>query len=119
MRGAWPAGCTRSGSGAASTLAIVGDDRPRLYWAMDAAQALGAIPVPLYQDSAPDEVAYVLANAEVRIAIVEDQEQVDKLLEVKSRCPRLELIVYDDPRGLGHYDRTRLRAYEDVQARGA
>ena len=85
---------------------------------MDAAQALGAIPVPLYQDSAAEEMAYVLANADVRIAIVEDQEQVDKLLEVKSRCPRLELIIYDDPRGLGHYDRTQLRSYEDVQAAG-
>lgn len=100
------------------TLAIVGDNRPRLYWAMDAAQALGAIPVPLYQDAVAEEMAYVLTNADVRIAIVEDQEQVDKLLEVKSRCPRLEMIVYDDPRGLRHYDRTQLRAFEDVQAAG-
>ncbi len=100
------------------TVAIVGDNRPRLYWAMDAAQALGAIPVPLYQDAVAEEMAYVLANAEVRIAIVEDQEQVDKLLEVKARCPLLELIVYDDPRGLRHYDPAQLRAYEDVQAAG-
>ena len=69
------------------TLAIVGDNRPRLYWAMDAAQALGAIPVPLYQDAVAEEMAYVLSNAEVRIAIVEDQEQVDKLLEVKVPLP--------------------------------
>ncbi|HZX41908.1 MAG TPA: AMP-binding protein [Myxococcaceae bacterium] len=106
------------GLGRGDTLAIIGDNRPRLYWAMDAAQALGAIPVPLYQDAAAEEMAYVLTNADIRIAIVEDQEQVDKLLEVKARCPRLELIVYDDPRGLHHYDRAVLRAYEDVQAAG-
>jgi long-chain acyl-CoA synthetase len=100
------------------TLAIVGDNRPRLYWAMDAAQALGAIPVPLYQDAVADEMAFVLANADVRMAVVEDQEQVDKLLEVKERCPRLERIVYDDPRGLRHYDPSLLRAYGDVQAAG-
>jgi len=106
------------GLGRGDTLAIVGDNRPRLYWAMDAAQALGAIPVPLYQDAVAEEMAFVLTNADVRIAIVEDQEQVDKLLEVKSRCPTLELIIYDDPRGLGHYDRAQLHAYEDVQAAG-
>jgi long-chain acyl-CoA synthetase len=100
------------------TLAIVGDNRPRLYWAMDAAQALGAIPVPLYQDSVAEEMAFVLANADVRIAVVEDQEQVDKLLEVKELCPRLERIVYDDPRGLRHYDPSLLRGYADVQAAG-
>jgi long-chain acyl-CoA synthetase len=100
------------------TLAIVGDNRPRLYWAMDAAQALGAIPVPLYQDSVAEEMSFVLANADVRIAVVEDQEQVDKLLEVKERCPRLERIIYDDPRGLRHYDPKLLRAYADVQAAG-
>jgi long-chain acyl-CoA synthetase len=100
------------------TLAIIGDNRPRLYWAMDAAQALGAIPVPLYQDSVAEEMAYVLSNAEVRTALVEDQEQVDKLLEVKARCPTLEFIVYDDPRGLRHYDRKLLRSYDDVQAAG-
>ena len=63
-------------------------------------------------------MAFVLSNAEVRIAIVEDQEQVDKLLEVKARCPALEVIVYDDPRGLRHYDRRLLRSYDDVQAAG-
>jgi long-chain acyl-CoA synthetase len=100
------------------TLAIVGDNRPQLYWAMDAAQSLGAIPVPLYQDSVAEEMAFVLANADVRIAVVEDQEQVDKLLEVKERCPRLEMILYEDPRGLRNYDPAHLRGYADVQAAG-
>src|SRR5215470_5711699 len=106
------------GLGRGDTLAIIGDNRPRLYWAMDAAQALGAIPVPLYQDAVAEEMAYVLANAEVRIAVVEDQEQVDKLLEVRSRCPALQILIYDDPRGLRHYDRAVLRDYGDVQAAG-
>ena len=85
-------------------LAIVGDNRPRLYWGMTAAQAIGAIPVPLYQDLVADEMAYVLDNADVRIALVEDQEQVDKFLEVRERCPRVEHVIYDDTRGLREYD---------------
>ncbi|HEY9548305.1 MAG TPA: AMP-binding protein, partial [Kiloniellaceae bacterium] len=84
-------------------VAIVGDNRPRLYWTMTAAQALGAVPVPLYQDAVAEEMAYVLEHAEARFAVVEDQEQVDKLLEVMARCPYLEHIVYDEPRGLRHY----------------
>ena len=77
-------------------VAIVGDNRPRLYWTMTAVQAIGAVPVPLYQDSVAEEMTYVLEHAEARFAVVEDQEQVDKLLEVKERCPRLEQIVYDE-----------------------
>ena len=88
------------GLGRGDAVAIIGDNRPRLYWAMDAAQALGAIPVPLYQDAVADEMAYVLTNADVRIAIVEDQEQVDKLLEIRARCPQLGRIWFHDPRGL-------------------
>src|SRR5210317_633800 len=85
-------------------LAIIGDNRPRLYWGMTAAQALGAVPVPLYQDAVADEMAYVLDNADVKIALVEDQEQVDKLLEIRDRAPRLEHIIYDDTRGLRFYE---------------
>ena len=84
--------------------AIVGDNRPQLYWAMLATQALGGVPVPLYQDSIEKEMEFIVDHAEARFAIVEDQEQVDKLLQVQARCPRLERIVYDDPRGLQHYE---------------
>src|SRR6202035_5023892 len=70
-------------------LAIIGDNRPRLYWAIAAAQALGGVPVPVYQDSIADEMAFVLDHAEVRFAVAEDQEQVDKLLAIKERCPLL------------------------------
>jgi len=99
-------------------VAIVGDNRPRLYWTMTAVQALGGIPVPLYQDAVADEMAYVLEHAEARFAVVEDQEQVDKLLEIMERCPRLEQIVYDEARGLRHYTQPFLHHFDAVQAEG-
>ncbi len=99
-------------------LAIIGDNRPRLYWAMAAAQALGGVPVPLYQDSVAEEMVYVLTDAEVHFAIVEDQEQVDKLLEIRSRCPKLEHIIFDDPRGLRHYTQDFLHDFGGIQALG-
>jgi long-chain acyl-CoA synthetase len=99
-------------------LAIIGDNRPQLYWAMTAAQVLGGVPVPLYQDSVAQEMAYVLDNAEVCFAVVEDQEQVDKLLEIKDRLPRLERIIYEDTRGMRHYRQPFLHAYADVQRAG-
>jgi long-chain acyl-CoA synthetase len=99
-------------------LAIIGDNRPRLYWAMAAAQALGGIPVPLYQDAAAAEMGFVLAEADVRFAIVEDQEQVDKLLELRPKLPALQHILYDDARGLRNYPSALLHAYDAVQAAG-
>ncbi len=99
-------------------VAIVGDNRPRLYWAMLATQALGGVPVPLYQDSIADEMQYVIEHAEVRFAILEDQEQVDKVLSVKERCPRLEMLVYDDPRGLRHYRESFLLSIDEIQSSG-
>ncbi|MGE0521463.1 MAG: AMP-binding protein [Variibacter sp.] len=100
------------------TIAVVGSNRPRLYWAMAAAQAIGAVPVPLYADSVADEMAFVLEHAEVPLAVVEDQEQVDKLLSVSERTPKLQFIVYDEPRGLRDYDHTRLKSFADVQEIG-
>jgi long-chain acyl-CoA synthetase len=99
-------------------LAIIGDNRPRLYWAMTAAQALGGIPVPLYQDAVSSEMAFVLEHAGARFAIAEDQEQVDKLLSVRDQVPGLEAIIYSDGRGMCHYDQPILHAYEKVQDRG-
>ena len=99
-------------------LAVIGDNRPRLYWAMAAAQALGAIPVPLYQDAVAEEMVYVLNNADAAMAVVEDQEQVDKLLEIRPRCAQLRHIVYDDPRGLRHYGAADLHSYEEVRGLG-
>jgi len=99
-------------------VAIVGDNRPRLYWTMTAAQAIGAIPVPLYQDAVADEIAYVLDNADVKITMVENQEQVDKILEIRDRCPKIEHIIYDEPRGLRHYKQEFLHNFESIQALG-
>lgn len=99
-------------------LAIVGNNRPRLYWGMCAAQCLGGIPVPVYQDSVADEMQYVLDHSEVRFTLVEDQEQVDKMLEIFDRCPAMEQIIYDDPRGLRDYDKANLHDFEDLQELG-
>jgi len=99
-------------------LAIIGDNRPRLYWAMAATQALGGVPVPLYQDAAAEEMVYVLNHADATFAIVEDQEQVDKLLEIRTRCPQLTHIIYDDPRGLRHYGAQSLYSYDQVRGLG-
>jgi long-chain acyl-CoA synthetase len=98
--------------------AVVGDNRPPLYWAMLATQALGGVPVPLYQDSIEKEMQYILEHAEARVAVVEDQEQVDKILRVKAQCPRLEYIVYDDPRGMRQYNAPGLVSLEELRARG-
>ncbi len=95
-------------------LAIVGENRPRLYFAMMAAQSLGGIPVPLYQDAIAAEMVYVFHNAEIAYAIVEDQEQVDKMLEVREQHPQLKHIYYDDPRGLRHYTHDGLLPYEQL-----
>jgi long-chain acyl-CoA synthetase len=111
-------GLTALGFARGDRLAIIGDNRPRLYWAIAATQALGGVPVPVYQDSIADEMAYVLGHAEVRFAIVEDQEQVDKLVLVKERCPLLQTVIFCDPRGLRHYDEPYLRAYDRVQEKG-
>lgn len=99
-------------------IAIIGDNRPRLYAAMCAAQALGGIPVPMYQDSVAKELQFVVDHAEVRFAIGEDQEQVDKLLEIRKQCPRLEVIIFDDTRGMRKYEQDFLHSYESVQEQG-
>jgi long-chain acyl-CoA synthetase len=99
-------------------LAVVGDNRPRLYWAMMAAQALGGVPVPLYQDAVAAELAFVLQDADIGFAVAEDQEQVDKLLENIPKCPQLERIYYDDARGLRHYAQAELTSLDALQALG-
>jgi len=93
---------------------VIGENRPRLYASMLAAQSLGAIPVPLYQDAVAQEFAFPINNAEVRFAIVEDQEQVDKLIELRAQCPQLARIWYDDPRGLRHYDEPGLASLDSL-----
>src|SRR5688500_10194355 len=95
-------------------IALIGDNRPRLYAAICAAQCLGAIPVPLYQDAVATEMAFPIQNAEIAHAVVEDQEQVDKLLEILPHCPTLRRIYYDEPRGMRHYSHGELMSYDKL-----
>ncbi len=111
-------GLNRLGLKRGETIAIVGANRPKLYWSVMAAQMLGAIPVPVYADAVADELAFVLAHADVRFAAVEDQEQIDKIQSVQDRLPKLELMIYDETRGLRDYDHAKLRAMDDVIADG-
>jgi long-chain acyl-CoA synthetase len=97
---------------------VVGSNRPRLYATMLAAQSLGAIPVPLYQDAVANECVFPINNAEVRFAVVEDQEQVDKMLEIREQCPQLQHVFYDDPRGLRNYDEPGLAAVDELLGSG-
>ncbi|HZX30843.1 MAG TPA: AMP-binding protein [Rhodocyclaceae bacterium] len=99
-------------------LAIIGDNRPHLYMTMTAVQCLGGVPVPLYQDAVAAEMLFVLQDAGIRFALVEDQEQVDKLLEVKDQLPLLEHIVYDDPRGMRHYNQPFLHDVHELMEMG-
>ena len=95
-------------------LALVGDNRPRIYAAMCAAQCLGGIPVPLYQDAVAAEMAFPIQNAGITHALAEDQEQVDKLLEILPQCPALEHIYFDEPRGLRHYAQPQLMSCDKL-----
>ena len=99
-------------------LAIIGDNRPRLYWAMLAAQCLGGVPVPLYQDAPAADMAHVLNDADIEFAVVEDQEQVDKLLELQALCPRVRHIVFEDERGMRHYRHAGLLSFAALQEMG-
>ena len=100
------------------TIAIIGDNRPQLYWVFLAAQSIGAVPVPMYQDGVAEELQYVLHHAGVRFAVVEDQEQTDKLFLIKDRCSQLEEIIYKDSRGMQDYNQPFVHNYTDVQERG-
>src|SRR5215471_17979296 len=115
---AYAVGLSRLGLKRGDTIAVVGSNRPRLYWSVMAAQMLGAVPVPVYADAVAEELAFVLAHAEVRFAAVEDQEQVDKIVSVSQQVPKLEQVIYDEPRGLRDYDHSRLKAIDDVIADG-
>jgi long-chain acyl-CoA synthetase len=99
-------------------IALIGDNRPRIYAGICAAQCLGGIPVPLYQDAVATEMSFPIQNAEIAYALVEDQEQVDKLLEILPHCPSLRRIYYDDPRGMRHYGQPQLMSYDKLLEAG-
>ena len=115
---AFACGLASLGVSRGQKVAIIGANRPQLYWAFDAIQAIGAVPVPLYADSVADEMQYVLHHAEVSMAICEDQEQVDKVLSIKESLPEIRQIIFEDPRGLRNYDHPFLYGFEQVQEAG-
>src|SRR4029450_4181241 len=112
------AGLLQSGFKRGQHLAIIGENRPRLYFTMTAVQCLGGIPVPMYQDAAAAGMVFVFDNAEIHFAVVEDQEQVDKVLEIREKVPHLQHIFYDDPRGLPNYQQPGLQSYDALRASG-
>jgi long-chain acyl-CoA synthetase len=99
-------------------LSVLGDNRARLYWALLAAQALGGMGVPLYQDSIASELVHVLSHAEVSVVVAEDQEQVDKVLSLRDQLPSLRLIIFEDPRGMSAYSDPILQSIEAIEAAG-
>jgi long-chain acyl-CoA synthetase len=111
-------GLAALGVRAGDRVAVIGGNRPRLYWTFTAAQALRAIPVPVYADAVAEELAHVLDHAGVRFAVVQDQEQVDKILAMRERIPGLEKVIYDEPRGLGDYALPWLIDYGTVAGGG-
>ncbi len=111
-------GLHQAGLRAGQHMIVVGANRPRLYATMLAAQSLGAVPIPLYQDAAALECVYPINDAEVCFAFAEDQEQVDKLLEIREQCPQLAHIFFDDPRGLRNYDEPGLASVDELVAAG-
>ena len=108
-------GLVKLGLQPGESVAIIGTNRPRLYWSMVAAQMAGAIPVPIYQDSVAEEMKYVLDHAGVSFAIVENQEQVDKLLSIQEHLPGLRQIIYCNPRGLRNYDHATMHPFGEIQ----
>ena len=115
---AFSIGLQEMGIGEGDKVAIVGTNRPRLYWTFCIVQALKAIPVPVYADAVAEEMAYVLNHAGVRLAVVQDQEQVDKILSFSDEIPSLKDVIYDEPRGLRDYDHTHLKEFTAVQEMG-
>ncbi len=111
-------GLAASGIGRGDKLAVIGDNRPRLYWAQLAIQSLGGVAVPVYQDSIAAELVYVLNHAEVAVIVAEDQEQVDKVLSIAGELPTLKLLIYDDPRGLDLYAQPFLKSFAAIQEMG-
>src|ERR1700752_2185817 len=111
-------GLSQAGLARGAHIGVIGANRPRLYWTITAAQSLGAIPVPFYEDAVAQEMVYVFQNAEIEFAVVEDQEQADKLLEIMPQCPRLKRIWYDEGRGLRHYAQDGLASYDSLRAAG-
>ena len=115
---AYAIGLAELGLAPGDKVAIIGANRPRLYWSFAAVQSIGAIPVPMYADAVADEMVFVLKHAGVRFAICQDQEQVDKVLSVQDQLPLLNKLLFDEPRGLRNYDHDVIVPIVQVQEIG-
>ena len=115
---AFALGLASLGFGREDKLGIIGNNLPRLYWAQVAAQSLGGMAVPVYQDAIAKELAFVLRHSESKVIVAEDQEQVDKILSIKDELPNLQLLIYSDPRGMTDYEEDFLKSYATVQEAG-
>jgi long-chain acyl-CoA synthetase len=111
-------GLAQLGFGREDKLAIIGDNRPPLYWALVASEALGGMPVPIYQDAIATEIQFVIDHSDATIVLAEDQEQVDKVLEMRGKLPKVEYVIYDDPKGMRHYSLPFLLSFTEVQEQG-
>ena len=116
----WMAGGLASlGFQAGHNMAIVGNNRPHLYLSFLAVQSLRGIPVPMYQDAVASEMAFVLSDADIHFVFAEDQEQVDKMLELRESVSGLTHIIYDDPRGMRNYSQPGLISVDELMALGS
>lgn len=115
---AFSVGLKEIGLKSGDKVAVIGANRPVLYWSFSAVQAQGGVPIPVYADAVAEEMVYVLQHAEVRFAVVQDQEQVDKLLSIQDQLPKLKYIIYDESRGLRDYDEKGLHDVVAVQELG-
>ena len=115
---AYAVGLNQLGFKRGEAIAIIGANRPKLYCAILAIQALGGVPVPAFADSTANELAYVLAQVDAKFAVVQEQAQVDKILSVSNKLPELRFVIYDDPRGLREYDHARLRSVDELVGNG-
>ena len=111
-------GLTQLGFQRDDKLAIIGDNRPQLYWALVAAEALGGMPVPIYQDAIATEIQYVIDHSDAKVVVAEDQEQVDKILDMRDKLSKVEYVIYDDPKGMRHYSYPFLLSFTEVQEQG-
>jgi long-chain acyl-CoA synthetase len=113
------AGLEHLGFAAGDSLLVLGDNRVRLYMGMLAAGALGGYAMPVYPDATPAEVLHFASEAQARFALAEDQEQVDKLLDLREKAPGLAHVIFDDPRGLNNYRVEGLISWEKLRDTGA
>jgi long-chain acyl-CoA synthetase len=106
------------GMGRGDKVCIIGDNDPQYFWAQLAIQAAGGVAVGIFTDSAPDEIEYIILHSDASVVFAKDQEQCDKLLEIRERIPEVKKVIYWDEKGLWGYDKQWLASFEAIQAQG-